>query len=74
MLMTVIFALQYMKIHVESVHKGLRYACGECKFIGTTRTKARKHCADLSHSCEKIKQVSVSPSKLREHWTLKRGN
>jgi len=70
------FATKYMKIHVDIVHKGLRYACGEekCNFIGTTKTKARKHCSDVSHSCEKIKQVSVSPSKLREQWTLKRGN
>ena len=63
-----------MKTHVESVHKGLRFACGECKFIGSTKSKARKHCSDFSHSYDKIKQVSVHPSKLREHWTLKSGN
>jgi len=64
---------KYMKTHIDSVHKGLRYECGDCKFISTNRARVRKHCEDQSHKSDGIRQVHVRPSTLREHWTLQRG-
>ena len=62
-----------MKIHIEGVHKGLRYECGECNFISSTRARVKKHCSDSSHPADTIRQVFVSPSKVKEHWTLRDG-
>ena len=62
-----------MKTHIDCVHRGLRYECGDCKFISTNRARVRRHCTEESHKTDGIRQVQVRPSTLREHWTLENG-
>jgi len=64
---------KYMKTHIDCVHRGLRYECGDCKFISTNRARVRRHCTEESHKTDGIRQVQVRPSTLREHWTLENG-